>query len=168
MFRYENLVSKESLRESLRGNLKSKIRKMFNKLRYVLIQICFFIIIHKYYRIFRRGFYCSDETIQKEFHTLIIDVKCLFLFTLFLPLLVIFFVEKFHQNYHQNDHCQKCSNSIRKSIIRYLFGFMINLNFTMIVKRSIGKLRPFTYRFCNLDRYCSEGLCPQRTTLSIH
>ncbi|KAI7698039.1 Phospholipid phosphatase 3 [Sarcoptes scabiei] len=34
---------------------------------------------------------------------------------------------------------------------------MINLNFTMIVKRSIGKLRPFTYRFCNLDRYCSEG-----------
>ncbi|XP_027204501.2 phospholipid phosphatase 1-like [Dermatophagoides pteronyssinus] len=113
----------------------------------IILLIILFIMIFRYWPPYQRGFNCTDKSLQHRFRPLWFKTSYLFLFTLFLPIMIIYMIQRYTSS------SSSCSTGLKK----FLIGFMINLNLTEIFKRTFGRLRPHVYDFCHLDRYCPNG-----------
>lgn len=118
-------------------------RSMTVRTLHVFMVIGLFAALHTFYAPRSRGFDCADFSIQHPFKPIIFRTSWLFICALFLPWLFIYFAEA------------SCDRT--RQVVRFLFGFVINLLVTEIVKRFVGRLRPHTFEFCNLQRYCPNS-----------
>lgn len=121
--------------------------------RSVLLVVFSFAVLHSFIPPFQRGFYCSDESIKKPFRDLFFKTTWLFGTTLFTPLLVVYLIESVWLK----------SRNVASQVTKFTFSFCVNLFVTELVKRCVGRLRPNTFDFCNLSRYCPGTLVPSST-----
>ncbi|KAJ6219306.1 hypothetical protein RDWZM_005118 [Blomia tropicalis] len=116
--------------------------------RSILLVLALFVITFQYFVPYQRGFNCSDRTIQHPFKPLLVPSKWLFIFSLLVPLIFIFICKRLFS---------ASNRSMGTELTKFAFGFIVNLTFTEITKRTFGRLRPHTYHFCDLSRYCING-----------
>ncbi|XP_067644883.1 putative phosphatidate phosphatase isoform X3 [Eurosta solidaginis] len=149
----------------------------------ILTLLCMPLIICEYIiEPFRRGFFCSDETIRYPFRDNTITLIMLALFVTLLPAIIVITVEYTH--YYR---CGRTKDTLLlfgrnvpvwiveffKHASYYLFGALLTFNATELGKFTIGRLRPHFISVCqpqladgstcdapqNLYRYVEDYSC---------
>lgn len=91
------------------------------------------ILLHKYGKPYESGFYCSDTSIFKEYHPIMIRMPYLLLFAFIIPFIFIVFIERrFKSNY----------NSIYLKTKQMYFGYVFTFILCLVIKVYFGRLRP--------------------------
>jgi len=103
---------------------------------------------------YQRGFNCANKTIQNPFQPLKFPTSWLFFCTLVVPIITIYVTTRFLRKGSYN---LSSNSEVSPRLAKFCFGFMLNLTITEFTKRFFGRLRPHTYPFCHLNRYCPEG-----------
>jgi hypothetical protein len=101
----------------------------------LIIMFMISVIIYKYDKPFQRGFYCSDKSIQKPFHPIIIPMNYLLLFSAFIPTFSIVMIES--KLNRINDKMQLYSK-----LSHFYFGLILNFILVLFCKNLFGRLRP--------------------------
>ncbi|KAH9394608.1 Catalytic activity protein, partial [Tyrophagus putrescentiae] len=83
-----------------------------------------------------------------------VPTKWLFFATLFLPLLIINVITRYVIR-------DGSPFQAKQQLIKFGFGFLINLTVCEIFKKAFGRLRPHTYTFCQLSQLCPSGSVDQ-------
>jgi hypothetical protein len=101
----------------------------------LIIMFMISVIIYKYDKPFKRGFYCSDKSIQKPFYPIIIPMNYLLLFAAFIPTFSIVIIES-KLNGIQN------KIQLYSKLSHFYFGLILSFILVLFCKNLFGRLRP--------------------------
>lgn len=110
----------------------------------------------------QKGFDCGDQSIRRPFIALQISLQKLLAFCIAIPIFVAIVTESLTRSGRK----VPVKSAIKKNVMAFMFGLLINFVAVMSAKNIFGRLRPHTIQFCNASHYCSEGIA--RTHLKSH
>uniref|UniRef100_A0A1A9WD96 Phosphatidic acid phosphatase type 2/haloperoxidase domain-containing protein n=1 Tax=Glossina brevipalpis TaxID=37001 RepID=A0A1A9WD96_9MUSC len=142
------------------------------------------VALRKWFKPYKRGFFCDDESLRYPYHESTISVFALISIVLAVPSSVMLAVELFKQTAtslgekrksgaNKGCHLGRRLMQCYTQIGFYLFGLALTLITTHITKYSVGRLRPHFFAVCqplmsdgstcsdvrNHDRYIEDYDC---------
>ncbi|XP_012691618.1 phospholipid phosphatase 3 isoform X2 [Clupea harengus] len=134
------------------------------------------LVLHKTAAVapYRRGFYCSDDSIRYSFKSSTVPSSVLVAVGVLLPTLSIIIGECYRIYYLNEGSKSFVGNpyvsALYKQVGVFIFGCAVSQSFTDIAKVSVGRMRPHFLEVCNPDFTlinCSLGYITDYKCLGI-
>ncbi|XP_062595483.1 phospholipid phosphatase 3-like [Saccostrea cucullata] len=118
-----------------------------------------------FFRPFRRGFFCSDQSLMFPYKELSVKESHVILIALLPSTLIIFATEIFRNGRRLKKYCYL--QLYYRIIGSMLFGFSLCILFVELTKSSVGSLRPYFFAVCRpnmtltncTDVYITDYVC---------